>query len=146
MLFKRISRTDPETVFIVVKNVSGGTLTAGYACAFDVSASVDGVRVTQPATASLQAFAGVAHADIADSSYGLVQCYGYRSSAYIHRSTEKATAGGVELECQNAQWGLTPVGGAISSGQTKAFAFLCEAVTSSTGTSYTTAKVFIRAL
>jgi hypothetical protein len=145
MLFKRISRTDAEKVYIVVQNVSGGTLTAGYSCAFDLS-SVDGVRVSQPITAALQAFAGIADADIADSGYGLVQVYGYRSSAYIHRSTEKATAAGVELELQNAQWGLTPVGGAVSSGQTKAFAFLCEAVTSSSGTSYTTAKVFVRAL
>ena len=145
MLFKRISRTDAEKVYIVVQNVSGGTLTAGYACCFDLS-SVDGVRVTKPATANFQAFAGIADADIADSGYGLVQVYGYRSSAYIYRSTEKATAAGVELELVNAVWGLSPVGGAIASGQTKAFAFACEAITSSTSASYTTAKVFVRAL
>ena len=46
MLFKRISRTDAETIFIIVQNVSGSTLTAGYGCVFDTSASVDGVRVT----------------------------------------------------------------------------------------------------
>ena len=145
MLFKRVSRASAEQVFIVVQNVSGGTLTAGYSCCFELG-SVDGVRVTQPATAFLQAFAGVADADIADNAYGLIQVYGYRSSAYISRSTEKATAAGVELELLTANWGLSPVGGAISSGQTKAFAFLCEAVTSSASASYTTAKVFIRAL
>lgn len=145
MLFKRVSRSAAEQVFIVVQNVSGGTITSGYACYFDLT-SPDGVRVTQGATAFLQAFAGIADADIANSAYGLIQVYGYRSSAYILRSTEKATAAGVELEGVNANWGLCPVGGATSSGQTKAFAFLCEAVTSSTGTSYTTAKVFVRAL
>jgi len=145
MIFKRVTRTTAEQIFMVVQNVSGGTITAGYACAFDLT-SPDGVRVTQPATAFLQAFAGVADADIANSGYGLVQVYGYRSSAYISRSSEKATAGGVELEVLTGNWGLSPVGGAISSGQTKAFAFLCEAVTSSASASYTTAKVFIRAL
>lgn len=145
MLFKRVSRASAEQVFIVVQNVSGGTLTAGYSCCFELG-SVDGVRVTQPATAFLQAFAGVADADIANNAYGLIQVYGYRSSAYISRSSEKATAAGVELEVLNGNWGLSPVGGAISSGQTKAFAFLCEAVTSSGSASYTTAKVFIRAL
>jgi len=66
MLFKRISRTEAEKVYIVVQNVSGGTLTAGYSCCFDLT-SVDGVRVTQPATGFLQAYAGVADADIAGS-------------------------------------------------------------------------------
>ena len=145
MLFKRISRTAPEQIFVVVKNVSGGTLTSGYSCAWDLSA-VDGVRVTQAATAFLQAYAGVADADIANNDYGLIQVYGYRSSAYISRSTEAATAAGVTLEVLTGNWGLSPVGGAVSLGISKSFAFLCEAVTSSASASYTTAKVFIRAL
>ena len=146
MLFKRINRTEAEKIFIVVQNVSGGTLTSGYSCCFDLTAP-DGVRVTQPATGFLQAFAGVADADIADDGYGLVQVYGYRSSAYILRSSEAATAAGVSLELTTAIWGLAPVGGAISSGQIKSFAFCCEAVTSSSAaSSYTTAKVFLRAL
>jgi hypothetical protein len=63
------------------------------------------------------------------------------------RSDEKATAAGVSCELTTAKWGLTPVGGAISDGQIKSFAFLCEAITSSSAaTSYTTATVFIRAL
>lgn len=145
MLFKRVSRTSAETVFIVVKNVSGGTLTSGYSCCWDLTAP-DGVRVTQCATGFLQAYAGVADADITNNDYGLIQVYGYRSSAYISRSTEKATAAGVECELLTANWGLSPVGGAVSTGNYKAFAFLCEAVTSSASASYTTAKVFIRAL
>lgn len=145
MLFKRVSRSAAEQVFIVVQNVSGGTLMAGYSCCWELG-SVDGVRVTQPATAFLQAFAGIADADIANNGYGLIQVYGYRSSAYISRSSEKATAAGVECEILNGNWGLSPVGGAISNGQYKCFAFLCEAVTSSASASYTTAKVFVRAL
>jgi len=145
MLFKRVSRAAAEQVFIVVQNVSGGTLTAGYSCCWELT-SPDGVRVTQPATAFLQAYAGVADADIANNGYGLIQVYGYRSSAYILRSSEAATAAGVSLCPVTGNWGLSPIGGAVSSGDAKSFAFVCEAVTSSSGTSYTTAKVFLRAL
>lgn len=41
MIFKRMSRTSGETVFIVCKNVSGSTATAGYAVVFDTGASAD---------------------------------------------------------------------------------------------------------
>lgn len=146
MLFKRISRTSAETVFVVVKNVSGSTMTAGYSVVWDLSASVDGVRVTRANTATLNAFAGVVDADIANGEYGLIQVYGYRSSAYITRSTSKVSAAGEALECVNSDWGLMPAA-TVASPYT-AYAFICETVTSTSGTadSWTTAKVFIRAL
>jgi hypothetical protein len=143
MLFKRISRSSAETVFIVVKNVSGGTLTAGYSCVFDTGASVDGVRVTQATTAALQAYAGVADNDIANNDYGLIQVYGYRSSIRIYSSTGSSVAGD-NLTVVNAQWGLTPAAGV---GTSKAFGFLCAAVAGSSSSQYlTTAAAFIRAL
>jgi hypothetical protein len=143
MLFKRVSRSQAETIFVVVKNVSGSTLTAGYSCVFDVGASVDGVRVSQSDTVDLQAYAGVADSSIADSAYGLVQVYGYRASAYIYSSTGSSTAGD-NLTVVNSDWGLTP---ATSGGATKAWGFLCEAITASSSSQFhTTAKVFIRAL
>ena len=143
MLFKRISRSDAETVFIVVQNVSGSTITQGYGCVFDVSASVDGVRVTKAQAADMQAFAGVADADIASAAYGLVQVYGYRSAASIYSSTGSSAAGD-NLVVVAAQWGLTP---ATSVGTSKAFGFLCEAVSASSSSQYNTkAGAFIRAL
>ena len=143
MLFKRINRDVSETVFIVVKNVSGSTITAGYSCVFDVGASVDGVRVTQADAADLQAYAGIADADISDSSYGKIQIYGYRASAYIYSSTGSSAAGDILSPAAN-QWGLTP---AATVGTAKSFAFLCEAVSASSSSQYnTTAKVFVRAL
>jgi hypothetical protein len=146
MLFKRISRSAPEQIFVVAQNVSGSTVTAGYSVVWDTSASVDGVRVTRATTATLQCFAGVADADIANSAYGLLQVYGYRSSAYITRSTAKVSAAGVGLELVNSDWGLMP--NESSPSATKSFAFICETVTSTSGTadSWTTAKVFIRGL
>lgn len=146
MLFKRISRTSPEQIFIVVKNVSGSTVTGGYSVVWDLSASVDGVRVTRANTATLNCFAGIADADIANGEYGLAQVFGYRSSAYITRSTVKVSAAGESLECVNSDWGLMPAATVASPYAT--YAFICETVSSTSGTadSWTTAKVFIRAL
>jgi len=143
MLFKRVSRTEAEKVFMVAKNVSGSTATAGYALVFDVGASVDGVRVTQASSTDLQAFAGIADSDIANNDYGLLQVYGYRSSVRIYASTGSSVAGD-NLNVVAAQWGLTP---ATVLGTSKAFGFLCEAVAASSSSQYlTTAKAFIRAL
>lgn len=142
MLFKRVSRTAAEQVFIVAQNVSGSTVTAGYAVVFDVGSSVNGVRVTKASATDLQAFAGVADADIANSAYGLIQVYGYRSSIYIYASTGSSATG--DNLTAVAQWGMTPATGA---GTAKAFGFLCEAITASSSSQYfTTAKAFIRAL
>jgi hypothetical protein len=143
MLFKRVSRSTAETVFIVARNVSGSTITSGYSCVFDVGASVDGVRVTQASSTDLQAYAGVADSDIANGDYGLIQVYGYRSSVRIYASTGSSVAGD-NLTVVAAQWGLTP---ATSSGSSKTFGFLCEAVAASSSSQFlTTAKAFIRAL
>lgn len=142
MIFKKMSRNSPETAFIVVKNVSGSTITAGYSCVFDVGASVDGVRVSQADTADLQAYAGVADSDIADSAYGLVQVYGYRATTYIYSSVGVSAAGD-NLTVVNGEWGLTP----IASTTVKHFGFLCEAVAASSSSQYhLNAKCFLRAL
>ena len=143
MLFKRINKDLAETIFSILKNVSGSTITAGYSAVFDVSASVDGVRVTQASSTDLQAFAGVADQNIANNAYGRVQVYGYRSSAYIYSSTGSSAAGDI-LTVVADEWGLTP---AATSGSAKSFGFLCEAVSASSSSQYhTTAKIFVRAL
>ena len=143
MLFKRIGRTSPEVAYMIVQNVSGSTMTAGYSCVFDVSASVDGVRVTQASATDLQAYAGVVHEDLTNNSYGLIQVYGYRASAYIYSSTGTSAAGD-NLTVVAAEWGLTP---ATTGGTAKAFGFLAEAISASSSSQFhTTAKVFLRAL
>src|SRR5512135_2235741 len=104
MLFQRVNRTDAEKVFIIVYNVSAATMTAGYACVWDIT-SPDGVRVSKPATATLALFVGIANSDIADSSYGLVQVYGYRQTAYCINDTSLSAAGDIMIPV-NAQWYL----------------------------------------
>ncbi len=147
MLFKRISRSNAETVFIVAKNVSGSTITAGYSCVFDTGGSVDGVRVTQASTTDLSAYAGVADNDIANSAYGLVQVYGYRSAVFVKRSDNSAViAVGAGLIPVGNEWGLLHQ---TTSGTAKSFAFLCEAIADSTNSSSAyeaNFKGFIRAL
>ena len=145
MIFKRVSRTGAEVGYIVIQNVSGSTATAGYALVFDVGANVDGVRVTQASATDLQAFVGVADSDIANNAYGLAQVYGYRSSVRIQSSTGSSVAGdNLTVIAGAAHWGLVP---ATTLGTSKAFGFLCEAITASTSSQFaTTAKGFLRAL
>ena len=145
MIFKRVSRTGAEVGYIVIQNVSGSTATAGYALVFDVGANVDGVRVTQASATDLQAFVGVADSDIANNAYGLAQVYGYRSSVRIQSSTGSSVAGdNLTVIAGAAHWGLVP---ATTLGTSKAFGFLCEAITASSSSQFaTTAKGFIRAL
>ena len=146
------NRSDADKIFIIALNVSGSTMTAGYAAAFDTGASADGVRVSQPTAAALNAFAGVADEDIANNGYGRIQIYGYRSSVLISSSTG-ASATGDPLTTVSSNWALRPFYGGVGIGVSscvmnyKAFAFLMEAVAASSSSTYsTTAKAFIRAL
>ena len=144
MLFKRISRTTAEVVFMVAKNVSGSTMTAGYSCVFDTGSSVDGVRVTQASSTDLSAYAGIADQDIANGSYGLIQVYGYRASVYVYTSAGDSVTGDLFGPTAD-QWGVLP---GTTSGVSKSFGFICEAITNSAASSQfsSTAKGFVRAL
>ena len=142
MLFKRISRAQAETVFIVVQNVSGSTATANYAVVFDVGTSVDGVRVSQADAEDIAAFAGIVDADIADSGFGLAQVYGYRASALIWYSSTARTSGN-PLGCKAGTWAMDADNAASDA---QKFGFLCEDRALSATSSTIEAKVFIRAL
>jgi hypothetical protein len=102
MLFQRINRTDAEQIYTAIYNVMGATITAGYAMVYD-TATFDGLRVTKPATATLSLLVGVANKDIADSSYGIAQVYGYRQSAFVTNGTSQAISAGDILIPVNAQ-------------------------------------------
>lgn len=147
MLFKRISRTSAETMFMVVQNVQGSTLSADTTAVFDTGANVDGVRVTQAAATTLQAFAGVADADITNNSFGLLQIYGFRSRVLVDTSTFSAVTG-TRLSPINATNTLWVSAAPSTSGPdiTKAFAWVAEARISSTSSSTAFLKAFIRAL
>ena len=92
MLFQRINRSDPEKVFVVVKNsYATAALTNGQAVTWDfITADADGVSVTMPlarATNAGFAFAGIVAETIAVGAYGLIQVYGYHSAARCRSKT-----------------------------------------------------------
>jgi len=107
MMFQRINAGTAERVFQIVFNVAGGTVTANYPVCWDQSSTADGVRVTQPITANLSLLVGIATADITNSSYGKVQCYGYRASAFVTADTSQAVNNGDILIPVTGQYYLT---------------------------------------
>jgi hypothetical protein len=142
MLFPRITRGNAEQVFGVFYNVEGATVTANYPVVWDVSTQ-DGVRVSKPATATLSLLVGLANKDIADSSYGAVQMYGYRVSANVTNDTSQAIAAGDILIPVNAQNYLARSG--TSDGKS-GFIFAAAAVSTATTPAAANVKVFIRCL
>jgi len=92
MLFQRLNRSDPEKIFVVAMNsYSTASLTVGQAVIWDWTTDIDGVGVTlATATENVSAgqdIAGVAVATITAGSYGLLQVYGYNSSALVRTMT-----------------------------------------------------------
>jgi hypothetical protein len=82
MQFQRVARTDPERVFLTVKNTySTASLSANQWAAWDHRTDKDGVGVTKIGGVERHAVAGVAVETIAASAYGLIQVYGHRSGA-----------------------------------------------------------------
>ena len=142
MIFQRVNRDDAEKVFLIGYNVAGATITANYPASWDVG-TADGIRVTQPVSATLSLFVGLANKDIVDSAYGLFQAYGYRASGYMLPSSTTAFAAGNILVPVNALWSLAYSG--ASDGKS-GFIYAGEAVTTMTTPVAKTAKVFIRAL
>lgn len=96
MLFQRIKRSDPEKIFIIMKNsYSTASLTDGQAVIHDFATDADGVGVTRPtarATNGGIAVAGIAAETIAAGAYGLVQAYGYHSAVRVRNMTGGAPA------------------------------------------------------
>lgn len=159
MLFARINRSNPEKVFIAVKNTyATASLTNGQATIWDYATDQDGVGVTKPTDGTGRAshygtaFAGIAADTIAAGDYGLIQVYGYHSAVRVrtHTGGNPAIAAGTALTCVDAIFALASFppndGGAtstvtISNAHWVGFALAAQA-------SYTTKAiaVFIKAL
>jgi hypothetical protein len=96
MQWQRINRTNPEKIFIVVKNTySTASLTNGQAVMWDYVTDKDGVGVTKPAAISVScgfAAAGIVAETIAAGAYGLCQVYGYHSATLCRATTGAAIA------------------------------------------------------
>jgi hypothetical protein len=148
MIFKRVNRDQPETVFISV--LSNETCAAGDACIWETaSASIDGVKVRQPDTSLLYAFVGVADAAITSGEYGLVQVYGYRSSSRVFQTNTSQDTGVNLVPTAGAAYLQSVASSTTSSAnvtQQPVFAMLGESIASSSASATISAKIFIRAL
>lgn len=87
MLYQRLIRTDPEKIWMVVKNsYSTASLTNGQVVSWDLT-DADGIGVTKPAAGDGMAVAGVVAATITSGAYGLIQVYGYHSAVRMRNIT-----------------------------------------------------------
>jgi hypothetical protein len=96
MLIPQINRDGAEAVFGSFYGAEGADIPKDAVCQLDITTAVDGNRVVQPNTSELNAVVGIAHALITDATYGLVQIYGYRSTAKV-LTTDTSIAAGVKL-------------------------------------------------
>lgn len=86
MLIQRISRSDPERVFIVVRADEAGC-DKGWTLSWKADGTRNGIDVLQcDAVADIALMCGMAHTDIANTDYGLAQCYGYDDDVIVLQS------------------------------------------------------------
>jgi hypothetical protein len=143
MLIPHVVQTEADKVFVNVLNNQASSVTDGDALAWNTS-TPDGVRTTQPTTATLSLFVGLAEGTIAASAYGLAQAYGFKSVASVTNDTSAAIAAGDILIPVNAADYLDRSG--ASDGST-GFVFAAAAVSTATTPGLVTAGgVFLRAL
>lgn len=143
MQFAQILRSDPEKVFAQVRNITGTTVSAGIPVEWDVVTATDGNAVTAAKSGSLAGlFAGVTDASMADSAYGLIQVYGFRTSAYVSAASAGTNPGSF----------LVPAGGifvdsTLSAATTSGHIFVSLMETSTASAAAGTNKnIFIRAM
>lgn len=143
MLIPHVVSTEAEKVFVNVLNVQAVTVQAGDVVVWDVG-TADGVRTTQPVTATLSLVVGVVDTDIAASSYGLVQNYGYRAAgALITNDTSVSVVAGDILIPVTATDRLAR--SAASDGKT-GFIYAAETYVTNTTPVAALKKVFLRGL
>jgi hypothetical protein len=102
MQFQQVDRSDAEKVYAAVRNISGGTLSAGAAAFYD-AATADGISVSANGTSRKWLFAGILNAALSDSSYGRAQVYGQCSAYMVLNSTAVSAVAGQQLDVVASQ-------------------------------------------
>ena len=144
MLFKRLNRTDAERVFVVMQANAAGIAADDVVQLELTAASVDGVRVIQPASANVLATVGVADAAIANGAYGLVQVYGYRSTSRIGPTDSTQTSLGQALIPVAGQDYFSTITSLAMNGTP--IAILLESLTTGTSSNTVSKKIFLRCM
>jgi hypothetical protein len=93
MQFRKLGRDGAENMYRTILNVEGATITTGLPVSIrPTAASLDGVSaVVANATADYFGFIGIAHEDIANNDYGLVQVNGLVNSILISNAGSSIT-------------------------------------------------------
>ncbi len=155
MIFQRVNRSDPERVFIIVKNTEAGTLNADDACAWaTASASVDGVAVRQPDSSHAGSIVGIVDAAITDGNFGLVQVYGYRSTSRVFQTNTsqdtgdfmEVSLGSAVLSSYASSQAITSTSDASITHRPGPYFVLAETIASSAASATISAKMFVRCL
>jgi len=107
-----VNESGAEIIYGNFTNVSGQTITTGYALSFTtLAASVDGNKAVLPATSSLFTFAGVAEQDTVDTDVGRYIGYGYAQSVWIYAIGSSVTIPlGDAMGPANAKLGVNSAG------------------------------------
>ena len=149
MIIQRINRTNPEKVFIIVRNDSAAAFIKGYPCVFKFDATRDGLDVEDAKTGTAvknHLIAGINDTALAAGSYGLAQCYGVRTDAAMLKcgtATNKNAAVGDALVLLTASSLLSGVAaGAVSAWL--AGIVMGETMASSSAVATTSGTVFLR--
>ena len=142
MVWQRLNRTDPEKVFVLFQNVTGGATVAGDVTQIDV-ATFDGIRAAKPTTANLSAVLGCWAAAYADSAYGFVQAYGINSDVKAINHTSVAIAAGDILIAVN---GATYFARNATASGISGFAYAGATVATGSATLVASGGVFLRCL
>ncbi len=145
MLFSRINKTDPEKVFIVVK--AGEALVAGKPVTYHFSGTDDGkLAYLSNAAADHSLMLGIADAAIASGAYGLVQCYGFRSDAYVILATSQTTNTGGVLDVTSLSSGALYLLASVGAAAVAWTPFTLAISASSTTTAEAAMGVFIQCM
>jgi hypothetical protein len=84
MQIQTVNRSNPERVYMSIKNVEGATITTGLPVALALGTSNDGISATiANAAADYPGFLGIALSDIPNNEYGRVQTAGFVNSVLI---------------------------------------------------------------
>jgi hypothetical protein len=150
MIIQRINRTNPEKVFIIVRNDTAAAIPQGYPVVFNFDGTRDGLDVEDCNTGDVvdsSLLAGFADTDIGIGQYALAQCYGVRDDVPM---PSHGTATGANQVVGDAM-GLFTASSIISCLTAGALSeylpgIVCGQALASSGTSTVTAKgtVFLR--
>jgi hypothetical protein len=145
LIFKRVNRTDAESVFIVMQANETGVAADDVVQLELTAASVNGVLVVQPNTSELNATVGIADAAIANGGFGLVQIYGYRSTSRVLQTGTTLALGVALSPVAGSDMLATTV--SVGLGAYLPTFVLLETATTAPGTDSTISKkVFIRCM